>query len=134
MLSSVDVFVFSFWLKLAFTEEPSIFAGYWELSDSATVSLLLSEEAIGDLISDAAFSSVEQLNFGRIAISSLLSPCLFPPCFALLRSALFPLFAAEMVNVNLGLWNGEARGTDGAGFVAGVVNGFVTVEVDGGLR
>ena len=39
-----------------------------------------------------------------------------------------------MVNVNLGLWVGEARGAVVARFVAGVVDGLVTVEVDGGFR
>ena len=100
------------------------------------MSVLLSEEAIGDLISDCAFTSVELLNFAGIPILSLFSPSLFPSCFALLRSGLLPLFAAlfEMVKVNLGLWVGEARGADGAWFVAGVVSGLVTVEVDGGFR
>ena len=96
------------------------------------MSVLLSEEAIGDLISDGAFTSVELLNFAGIPILSPFSPS----CFALFRSGLFPLFAAlfEMVKVNLGLWVGEARGADGARFVAGVVSGLVTVEVDGGFR
>lgn len=39
-----------------------------------------------------------------------------------------------MVNVNLGLCDGETRGTDGAWFDVGVVDGLVTVEVDDGFR
>ena len=138
VLSSDDIFVFSFWLKWHFslTEEPSIFAGDCELSDWVTVSVLLSEEAIGDLISDGAFTSVELLNFACIPIFSSFSPSLFLSCFVLLRSGLFPLFRAlfEMVKVNLDLWDCEARGAVWAGFVVDVVNGLVTVEVDGGLR
>ena len=59
-----------------------------------------------------------------------------PSCFALLRSGLLPLFAAlfGMVKVNLLLWDGEARGAVGARFAVGVVDGLVTVEVDGGFR
>lgn len=39
-----------------------------------------------------------------------------------------------MVNVNLGLCEDDARGTEVARFVEGVVDGFGMVEVDAGVR
>ena len=95
---------------------------------------LLLEEAIGDLISDETISSVELLNFALIPMLSPIFPGSFPSGFALLKSVLFPLFAVEIVKVNLGLCDGDARGKDGAWFDVGVADGLVTVEVDDGLR
>lgn len=128
--SSEFSLAFSFWPSLA--EELSSLNGDFIVSGFVKVSDILPEEAIGDLISEEAFSMLELLNFSFIPILSSFSPRSFPSGFALLGSVLFAFVPAEMVNVNLGLCEGDARGTDGAWFDVGVVDGLVTVEVDDG--
>ena len=101
--------------------------GDFEVSGFERVSKNLPNEEIGDLVSEERLSVLGLINF---SFSPFLSYFSFPSCLAVLDSVLFPLLPGEMLNVNLGLCDGGARGTDGAWFDVGVADGLVTVEVD----
>ena len=103
-------------------------------SDSVAAPNFFSADVIGDLTSErvASVKGLPTLSFP--ATFSLFSPSSFSSVFALFKSVLTPLDLTGMVNVNLGLCEDDARGTEGAWFVEGIVDGFGIVEVDAGVR
>ena len=134
---------FPSFLSGTFSEESLIFSllltsgfavTFCTASDSVASSSFFSEDVIGDFTSErvAPVKRLPTLSFPTIF--SLFSPSSFSSVFALFKSVLTPLDLTGMVNVNLGLCEDEAKGTEGAWFVEGVVDGFGMVEVDAGVR
>ena len=134
---------FPSFLSGTFSEESSIFSLlqtsgfafiFCAAPDSVAASSFFAEDVIGDFTSEpvASLKGLPTLPFP--AILSLFSPSSFPSVFALFKSVFTPLDLTGMVNVNLGLCEDDARGTEVARFVEGVVDGFGMVEVDAGVR
>ena len=127
-------------LSSSFSPDSSGFVAVWSNSDSETVSSFFATEVIGDLRSGLTLliSPVDKLSIPSLALLfSLFSSSSLSSVFVLLTSDLLvtPLLFKGIVNVNLDLWEGDAKGTEGvACLVFCEVGGFVTVEVVDGVR